>query len=725
MGVPRAWIVLVTFALPRGRGDNVEGQNDAAPDAFDIRTWSPLPPLVVEGWEENARRVLRGELTINRSRRQAQAVINSLTEAAAEGSALAMTAVGVVNLYGIVDTARNVDLAPHHSLFNVLRKFDRTPALEPNVTAAMRLLRNAAAGGDPEALAIVALLGGSDALDAIYGMGGSSEGGDHGRRMLQLGARGGSPLALVALGTEAEGAGRCEEAAELLEAAAGQTIGDALSRGSTALDNAMPNLFTSPASVRMRAGEVNELKAWAERKAMFPTRDTVDAQLTIAQIYFEGLHNVPRDVAAARHFYSKAAASGEGGAMVALGLMELHGIAKGNADLTAAVANLTAGIEKAWNPVDKAMAWNALGHLSLEGIELPQSDAAAIRCFREAAASGYLEGFYNLAVMHYVGRGTRKDARVAAALLAESAASGHQPSSFLLGAMVRRGEGTPSADCRKAIRLLRPVALRHPYIHGNALASQKDAREYKFAQAALRAELLAHTGDVALTRRAGEVRAHLLPRPAKEVLALDVACAAPQAFAQLSRGTRDPHRRDALRGIAIGHLARAGEAGSVEARFRLARLLRERAAAAWTTAEDRDELAQRVVALYDQLRREGYDEARWQLVSMRSRGELVPRDTAAAVQEALDMLLRPRLPWFASTHSQARKRGVAAVGSGHVAHELPPGPSCVCCRCGTQCSSCSPRSASGVNGSCCGAAWHWRTTSWASSIDQPLGKTCW
>ncbi|KAJ1619786.1 hypothetical protein T492DRAFT_1082886 [Pavlovales sp. CCMP2436] len=390
------------------------------------------------------------------------------------------------------------------------------------------------------------------------------------------------------MGARAQSEGECEAAAAVYELGAHATIERAHAAGSRALDNAMPNL-ARPSGARMRAGELDELRAWADRANAPAQRDTSDAALTYAQLCVEGAHGLPRDLPRARAYYERAAAAGEGGASIALGLLEL-GRAEG-ADLPAAVAALARGIEKAWNPVEKAMGWSALGQLSLEGRELPRSDAVALRCFREAAASGYLEAFYNLAVMHYAGRGTQRDVAVAAALLGEAAGSGHLPSMQLLGAMTRRGDGV-RRDCARAAQLLRPVALRHELVDGAAIAAV--AAGVRGSRRRGRAPGRAQARGKAARARDGTVRARC------------------DGGGRLARG----HVR--------GRATLAGRSGG-------------------------------------QLEAEGYDEAVWQLLTMRARAELGPRNLAALEGECARAVLRPMQPWAAASSNGMRYAALWAV----------------------------------------------------------------
>lgn len=503
----------------------------AAPGAplLEVRPLSIIRPAGEVGWQADASAVLRGDLeTTQPTAGAVRALVDRLSEAAAAGEARALSALGVVQLYGVVDSSRELELAPFHPLFNALRRFEFPPTLRPNATAAIALLSKAAELGEPSALTALGVLRGSSALADVYGDAAAEllpADATASTQLLARAAAAGDPVAASIMGLRASAEGECDAAAAIFEMGARSTIEHARAvGGSHALDGAMPNL-ARPSAARMRAGEAAELKAWADKAGKPPARETTDAALTYAQLCVEGARGLPRNLSVAQSYYERAAAAGEGGAHIALGLLQLHaGAAAGGAagggtgggELGAAevaavrraVEHLSTGIERSYSPIEKAMGWAALGQLALEGRPgaVPRSDAVALRCYREAAATGYLEGFFNLAAMHYSGRGVARDVGVAVALLAEAAGSGHLPSMQLLGAIIRRGEGVPR-DCERAALLLRPVALRHEMVHGAEQAAVRSARRWDFARALLRSESLAMAGAPGALRRTAEVRA--------------------------------------------------------------------------------------------------------------------------------------------------------------------------------------------------------------------------
>lgn len=534
------------------------GAEPAAP-LLDVRPLSIIRPPGESGWQADASAVFRGDLeTAPPGAAAVRSLVDRLSEAAAAGEARALSALGMVQLYGVVDSARELELAPFHPLFNALRRFEHPPTLRPNVTAAVTLLRKAAQLGEPSALATLGVLLSSNALADAYGDDAAALLPPDARastQLLSLAATAGDPVAASIMGLRASAEGECEAAAAVFEMGARSTIERARTAGgSRALDNAMPNL-ARPTAARMRAGEVAELKAWADKVGKPPLRETNDAALTYAQLCVEGAHGLPRNLTLAHGYYERAAAAGEGGAHIALGLIQLatsaaaaearrDGAAAGSAAgsdedaaaLRAAIEHLSIGIERAWGSVEKAMGWAALGQLALEGREgvVPRSDAVALRCYREAAATGYLEGFFNLAAMHYAGRGVARDLDVASALLSEAASSGHLPSMHVLGAMARRGEGMPR-DCERAAQLLRPVALRHEMVYGAEQAAVRSARRWDFQRALLRSEPLAMAGLPGAMRRTAEVRVACAPATACRARAAPPAVPAP--------GSLRPRRR--------------------------------------------------------------------------------------------------------------------------------------------------------------------------------------
>jgi hypothetical protein len=500
----RVFVLLAVACGCAGRSVAEPAVAEMAPLA-SIRPFPTLAPAPEAGWRADASAVLRGDLDQRHARVDAPALVDRLSAAAASGEALALSALGHLQLYGIVDSTRELELRPFHPLFHALRGFERPPTLRPNASAALSLLGAAAAAGEPSAQSTLGVLMASHAFADVFGDelaarlprdDGAS------RALLARAAAAGEPIASAAAGLRLHDAGECEGAAAAFERGAAAAVARARAAGSTQLDNSMPNLGRA-SGARMRAGEIAELRAWADKAGRPPNRETSEAALTYAQLCVEGAHGLPRNLTTARRYYEAAAGAGEGGAHVALGLLELM---RGEAaDGRAAVAALARGIERAWNPVDKAQGWSALAQLALDGRELGASDGVALRCYREAAATGYLEGFFNLGALHYAGRGTKRDVGVAAALFAEAASSGHLPSMHALGALAARGEGV-ARDCGRAAALLQPVVFKHEFVERQGAAAVRAARRWDYANALLRSEPLAIAGVPGALRRTGEVR---------------------------------------------------------------------------------------------------------------------------------------------------------------------------------------------------------------------------
>lgn len=168
--------------------------------------------------------------------------------------------------------------------------------------------------------------------------------------------------------------------------------------------------------------------------------------------HFHG-NGVPRDYAAALHWYTRAAEAGSSGAMVRLGYLYSQGLGAPRDDAQA-IAWLRKAAE-AGNPDGQ----RNLGHMYQKGYGTRQDYGEAMRLYRLAAAQDQPDAFNDLGTMYVEGLGVAQDYGEAMRLF-RRAAELHLPLAFFnMAVMYENGLGVP-VDERRAIELYREAARR-------------------------------------------------------------------------------------------------------------------------------------------------------------------------------------------------------------------------------------------------------------------------
>jgi hypothetical protein len=125
-----------------------------------------------------------------------------------------------------------------------------------------------------------------------------------------------------------------------------------------------------------------------------------------------------------------------------------------------------------------------------------------------------------------------------------------------------------------------------------------------------------------------------------------------EGLAALAHARGESGVREVLLGRALLRYEAAAAQGSVAATLASARLWRRGAA----RSAAGDALRARAARAYAQLEASGYEEARWQLLTMRARGELGARGLRALEGEIGRQLLRPTQPWAQAATPTVRAR---------------------------------------------------------------------
>lgn len=141
-------------------------------------------------------------------------------------------------------------------------------------------------------------------------------------------------------------------------------------------DERLPVGPAAPASEAERAAALEAYVASAVRPL------EIGRQVWMGRMTFEGMNGVPRDFAASRRWFERAAAWGSGEALTALGLMALRGLG-GPADAAKAVALCRRGAERGFPGAQTGM-----GHLCWDGTGVPRDREAAFAWWGRAARQG-------------------------------------------------------------------------------------------------------------------------------------------------------------------------------------------------------------------------------------------------------------------------------------------------------------------------------------------------
>jgi SEL1 protein len=543
-------------------------------------------PVSGTNWQEAARRAA-ALLQLDCTPGLLEAT-TAMVDAAGGGDELAMAALGSMYLLG------------------------QQCAPKRNLTWALHWLSRAEELGQPDAQALMGFLHASDALRDIYNFSGLEANRTHGRVLYDRAARGGSTLGAMAMAfRHAYGIGlreSCADSAALYEQAAQAAI--------SSMDETRRHTVEQSNPV-----EVDHLTLLAQQ---MPPRDRYDVstieymdylanvgdvtgKLGMGHLYHAGSHGVPRDCAAAMHWFRSAAHQGDAMGHTNLGFVQLR-----SRRYREALRSLRRGTKHR-----DASAWAGLAYAHLYGLGVPQSDERAAKCMWLAARLGHLDSIYNLGALTLGGRGVPKSVSQGFRFLSVAAEFQHPQAQLVVGRMVRLGLGVRK-DCATAQFFLKHAADGGPLVRslmGTALQAHDQGR----TQSALLHYLIAaHAGVEAAQHNAGHLYMHEMPK-------------------------LRPEERKTQQQRAQQYLKLAVLQGSTEANVQLANLLVELGDSA--TAVD----------LYKEAYRAGSKDSLFHLGSLYWRGDGVEADkkTAFALWQSAE---------FSSKH--AKLRGLTGVAFG-------------------------------------------------------------
>ena len=226
----------------------------------------------------------------------------------------------------------------------------------------------------------------------------------------------------------------------------------------------------------------------------------VTGKLGMGSLYHSGSHGVPRDRAAAKHWFRSAAHQGDGMGHSYLGMMQLR-----SRQYRSALRSLRRGTK-----LRDASAWAGLAYAHLYGAGVPQSDERAAKCMWLAARQGHLDSIYNLGVLTLRGRGVKRSVRAGFRLLSVAAEFQHPQSQLVVGKMVRIGMEV-NKDCKTAQFFLKHAAEAGSltrYLMSNALLAHQNGRPQR---ALMHYLLAAHAGVEAAQHNAAHLYMHTMP----------------------------------------------------------------------------------------------------------------------------------------------------------------------------------------------------------------------
>ncbi len=175
-----------------------------------------------------------------------------------------------------------------------------------------------------------------------------------------------------------------------------------------------------------------------------------DAQHLLGYIYENGL-GVPRDMARALAYYSKAANQGQADSQYALGDLAFTGDGvKRNLERAAGWYKLAAGRSHAGAKAQ-------LGVMYAQGLFFPKDIQKAIEYFEQAAAASDADAQYNLGAIYLTGQGKPQGYAMAARLFEQAAEQGHALSQFNL-ALLYDSELLGAPKPEKTARWMRAAA---------------------------------------------------------------------------------------------------------------------------------------------------------------------------------------------------------------------------------------------------------------------------
>ena len=180
----------------------------------------------------------------------------------------------------------------------------------------------------------------------------------------------------------------------------------------------------------------------------------VQAQHSLGQFYYYGIHGVKRNLPLAANYFRQAAQAGDNQAQTSYANMLVKGLGV-EQDLDGAVSNFTAAAE-----AGNAGGMNGLGYVNLYGLGVKQDTEKATYWFNAAAEQGNVEAYYNLGALYISGTGvkTREYTR-ALKYFTLAVKKGHLLAMHKLAQMNLHGIGT-TKTCDGAAQLFKYIAER-------------------------------------------------------------------------------------------------------------------------------------------------------------------------------------------------------------------------------------------------------------------------
>ena len=174
-------------------------------------------------------------------------------------------------------------------------------------------------------------------------------------------------------------------------------------------------------------------------------------QVGMGHIYHAGTHGVPRDKAAAEHWFAQAAQRSDPMGHANLGLMRLRA-----RDGAGALGPLRRAAKR-----NDPSGWAGIGYAYYYGLGLPQNHMLAAKAIAAAARLGHLDAIYNLGVLAIKGQGMEPSVSKAHRFWSVAAEFAHPMAQLQVGRMKARGLGVVKA-CSTALFFLQHAAAAGP-----------------------------------------------------------------------------------------------------------------------------------------------------------------------------------------------------------------------------------------------------------------------
>jgi len=182
----------------------------------------------------------------------------------------------------------------------------------------------------------------------------------------------------------------------------------------------------------------------------------VGAMVSLGQCHLYGVRGLEKDPVKAATYFRAAADKGDPSAQSHLAQLHIQGLGVPQSNETA--YELLEAASKKGHP----LAQNALGYLYLHGGVGDSGEAdykQALKYFKLASQSGYVDAHFNLGVMYFAGLGVDKKYSTAMQYFVMASQGGHTKALYNLAEMHALGLGT-MRSCALAVKLHKTVAER-------------------------------------------------------------------------------------------------------------------------------------------------------------------------------------------------------------------------------------------------------------------------